>query len=62
VDAGKLFPLVGETRTRGGGGTQPESKRKTLENRDEEKLLQPEIGGCVEFIATEGSGGQVIES
>jgi len=49
VDAGKLFPLVGEARTRG----------HSL--RDERKLLRPESSESVEFIATEGSGGPVVE-
>jgi len=41
-------------------GAQP-SRRKTLSNRDEEKIIQSETDGSVEFIATEGSGGQVVE-
>ena len=51
----KLFQLVGETRP---GGTALKGRHFRTEMRGN---FFSQSGGSVEFIATESSGGQVVE-
>ena len=57
VDAERLFPLVGESRTR---GHNLRVRGSPISDRDEEEFFLSEGGESVEFFTTQGSRGWVI--